>query len=144
MIASRLRRGMPMNRVKIGLKNCYGIKELRAELDFAKTPAYAIYAPKGVMKSSFAQTFKDAANGDSSADRVFPTRKTLRTIADETGKAIEGERILVVGPYDDQFGPTEKTSTLLVDAKLKKEYDRLHVVIDSAKEALVAAIQKQS
>ena len=65
-------------------------------------------------------------------------------IADETGKVIEGERILVVGPYDDQFGPTEKTSTLLVDAKLKKEYDQLHVAIDNAKKTLIDAIQKQS
>jgi len=52
-----------MDRVKIDLKNCYGIKGLRADLDFTKTPAYAIYAPNGVMKSSLAQTFKDAANG---------------------------------------------------------------------------------
>lgn len=59
-------RGYAMDRVKIDLKNCYGIKELRTELDFTKTPAYAIYAPNGVMKSSLAQTFKDAANGENS------------------------------------------------------------------------------
>src|SRR5271156_5107991 len=130
---ARSLRGYAMDRVKIDLKNCYGIKGLRADLDFTKTPAYAIYAPNGVMKSSLAQTFKDAANGENSQDRIFSTRKTSRTIADEIGKVIEGERIFVVGPYDDQFGPTEKTSTLLVDAKLKKEYDQLHVAIDKAK-----------
>jgi hypothetical protein len=47
--------GFLMDKVKIYLKNCYGIKALQTDLDFAKTPAYAIYAPNdGVMKSSLA------------------------------------------------------------------------------------------
>jgi adenylosuccinate synthase len=74
-----------------------------------------------IMKSSLAQTFKDAANGDESEDRIFPARQTVRKITDEAGKDIDGERVLVVLPYDEEFGPTEKTSTLLVDAKLRKE-----------------------
>jgi hypothetical protein len=52
--------------------------------------------------------------------------------------------VLVVGPYDEKFGPTEKTSTLLVDAKLRTEYDALHIAIDEAKEALLSAIRQQS
>lgn len=136
--------GFAMDRVRLDLKNCYGIKALSADLDFTKTPAFAIYAPNGVMKSSLAQTFKDAANGKPSEDRVFPTRKTSRQITDETGKEIDGERILVVGPYDEQFGPTEKTATLLVDAKLKKEYDQHHIAIDNAKDAFLAAMRKQA
>ncbi|CAI4031379.1 hypothetical protein DNFV4_01805 [Nitrospira tepida] len=133
-----------MDQVTIDLQNCYGIKALRITLDFRNTPVYAIYAPNGVMKSSLAQTFKDAANGKSSEDRIFPTRKTYRKIADEADKEIDGERVLVVGPYDEQFGPTEKTATLLVDAKLKKEYDALHVAIDETKEAFLKAIRKQA
>ena len=50
-----------MDRVKVDLKNCYGIKALKKDFDFSKTRAYAIYAPNGVMKSSLAQTFLDAA-----------------------------------------------------------------------------------
>jgi hypothetical protein len=133
-----------MNKVEIDLENCYGIKKLNATLDFSKTPAYAIYAPNGVMKSSLAQTFKDAAEDRSSQDRIFPARKTTRKIVDDTGKEFAGERVLVVGPYDEQFGPTEKTATLLVDAKLKKEYDSLHVAIDEAKERFLKAIRQQS
>jgi hypothetical protein len=133
-----------MKRVKLNLKHCYGIKELKKELDFTKTPAYAIYAPNGVMKSSLAQTFQDAANGSESADRIFPARKTLRAITDEDGKEISGERVLVVLPYDPEFGPTEKTSTLLVDAKLRKEYEQLHIAIDEAKAALLKALREQS
>jgi hypothetical protein len=57
---------------------------------------------------------------------------------------ISGERLLVVGHYDPEFRPTEKTSTLLVDATLRKEYDALHVAIDEAKEALVRVVRQQS
>lgn len=133
-----------MNQVKIDLTNCYGIKQLLAELDFTKTPAYAIYAPNGVMKSSLAQTFKDAASGKNSEDRIFPARKTSRKIMDESSREIDGERILVVGPYDEQFGPTEKTSTLLVNEKLRKEYNELHVAINEARDKLLKAIRQQS
>lgn len=133
-----------MNEIKIALTNCYGIKALRETLDLTRTAAYAIYAPNGVMKSSLAQTFKDAANAKNSEDRIFSTRKTSRKITDEAGQEIDGERVLVVGPYDEQFGPTEKTATLLVDAKLKKDYDALHVAIDDAKNVFLTAIRQQS
>lgn len=133
-----------MNRVRIFLENCYGIKEIRADLDFAATPAYAVYAPNGVMKSSLALTFKDAANGRTSGDRIFTARAPRRDIKDELGNDIAGDRILVVGPYDEQFGPTEKTATLLVDATLKKEYDDLNVAIDRAKTALLTAVKRQA
>lgn len=133
-----------MDRVLVDLRHCYGIKTLKKDFDFTKARAYAIYAPNGVMKSSLAQTFKDAANGDESEDRIFPARQTVRKITDEAGKDIDGERVLVVLPYDEEFGPTEKTSTLLVDAKLRKEYEQLHKSIDEAKAALLKAIRQQA
>ncbi len=63
-----------MDTVKIYLKNCYGIKSLQRDFDFSKTRAYALYAPNGVMKSSLAQTFQDAAAMGLSADRIFKDR----------------------------------------------------------------------
>jgi len=133
-----------MNRVSSDLKHCYGIKALKRDFDFTKTRAYAIYAPNGVMKSSLAKTFDDAAKQEESHDLIFRDRKTVRKIADESGKPIEGERVLVVLPYDPEFGPTEKTSTLLVDAKLRKEYDQLYADIDEARIALVKAVRQQA
>lgn len=133
-----------MDRVKIDLKNCYGIKSLQRELDFRATRAYALYAPNGVMKSSLARTFQDAADEQDSEDRIFPARKTTRTITDEAGDEIDGDRVLVVQPYDEELGVTEKTSTLLLDPKLKKEYDDLLRATAAAREALIAAIKQQS
>jgi hypothetical protein len=133
-----------MNRVKLDLQNCYGIKNLQKEFNFTGRSAYAIYAPNGVMKSSLAETFQDAASKKKSSDRIFASRKTSRKITDETGAEIEGERIFVVMPYDGQFGPTEKTSTLLVNADLRKEYAALFVAIDEAKKALLNAVRDQA
>lgn len=133
-----------MNHVKIRLKNCYGIKVLEKDLDFSDTRAYALYAPNGVMKSSLAETFQDAANGVESGDRIFPERKTVRKILDENNKDIPPEQILVVLPYDEELGVTEKTSTLLVDPKLRREFDDLLKATDAAKSALLGAIKKQA
>jgi hypothetical protein len=142
MMADSLRRGFVMDRVTVDLKNCYGIKKLNHVFDFSEKSAYAIYAPNGVMKSSLAETFKDAASGTESKDRIFPKRVASRKITDRSGNEIEGERILVVLPYDPEFGLTEKT--LLINAELRKEYEQLHVVVEEAKTAFVNALRKQA
>ncbi|HVE65314.1 MAG TPA: hypothetical protein VNC59_01950, partial [Thermoanaerobaculia bacterium] len=67
-----------MQKLRIDLQNCYGIRNLKAEFDFSKGRAVALYAPNGAMKSSFAQTFMDVANGEKSRDRIFPKRITSR------------------------------------------------------------------
>lgn len=133
-----------MNHVRIDLENCYGIKKLRKDLDFSESQAYALYAPNGVMKSSLAKTFQDAADGVDSKDRIFPARRTTRSILDESGTEIDRERILVVLPYSEQFGVTEKTSTLLIDPKLRKEFDELLKATEDAKKAILSAMRAQS
>jgi hypothetical protein len=136
--------GTVMNRVNIDLQNCYGIKKLVKQFDFSKNRVFAIYAPNGAMKSSFAQTFQDVASGSLSSDRIFPSRTSIRNITDENGNDLLKESIFVVRPYDAEFGHTEKTSTLLLDAKLRREYEQLYLEIDQAKEALLNALKEQS
>lgn len=133
-----------MNRVSIELINCYGIKKLKKQFDFSKDRVFAIYAPNGAMKSSLARTFSDVANGAASMDRIFPARKPTRKIIDESGKELPKESIFVVLPYDEEFGHTEQTSTLLLDAKLRQEYVQLYSEIDNAKEILLKALKEQS
>ncbi|MGD9721499.1 MAG: hypothetical protein AB7O59_09845 [Pirellulales bacterium] len=133
-----------MNKLVVDLENCYGIKKLHATFDFSQCKAYAIYAPNGAMKSSLAQTFKDIADGTESKDRIFPNRTCTRKVTDETGTNIPPESVLVVPPYDELFGHTEKTSTLLVDSKLRKEFEQLYVKIDEAKNVLLKALKQQS
>lgn len=133
-----------MNTLKVELENCYGIKRLQATFDFAKAKAYAIYAPNGAMKSSLAQTFKDIVDAKASKDRIFPSRKCVRNITDESNVELTKDSIFVICPYDEAIGHTEKTSTLLVDSKLRKEYEELHTDIDNAKELFLKALKKQS
>ena len=133
-----------MDRVSVDLKNCYGIKRLCAQFDFSQETVYAIYAPNGAMKTSLAQTFQDIANAVSSTDRIFPTRVSSRRVTDERGVDLVKESVLVVRPYDEEFGHTEKTSTLLVDAKLRKEYEQLYQEIDNSKELLLKGLKEQS
>lgn len=133
-----------MNRVTVDLKNCYGIKQLAASFDFSNETIYAIYAPNGFMKSSLAHTFRDVSDGTNTVDRVFPGRTTVRKITDETGASLPANSIFVVLPYDAEFGPNEKTTTLLVNATLKREHDQLLALVEEAKEALLKALKQQS
>ena len=133
-----------MDRLGIDLENCYGIKKLKHEFDFSQETVYAVYAPNGAMKSSLAQVFQDVAAGTQSVDRIFPARATTRKITDERGNELPRESVLAVRPYDEEFGHTEKTSTLLVDAKLRREYEKLQVGIDVSKEVLLRALKEQS
>ena len=96
------------------------------------------------MKSSLAHTFQDAAAEKESEDRIFKSRKTVRKITDEAGSEVEGQRVVVVEPYDETLNVTEQTSTLLLEPRLKKEYDDLLRATAEAKTSLLTAIQVQS
>ncbi|MEC4681081.1 MAG: phage infection protein [Nitrospirota bacterium] len=134
-----------MNKLNIDLENCYGIKKLKTELDFSQDKAYAIYAANGAMKTSLAQTFKDIAEAAASKDRIFPGRVCNRKISDENSVDLPKESVVVIRPYDDGvIGHTEKTSTLLVDSKLRKEYEELYIEIDKSKEIFLKALKEQS
>lgn len=134
-----------MNKLNIELENCYGIKKLKTQLDFSQHKAYAVYAANGAMKTSLAQTFKDIADAVVSKDRIFPSRVCNRKITDENGVDLPKESVVVIRPYDDGvIGHTEKTSTLLVDSKLRKEYEELHTEIDKSKQIFLKALKEQS
>ncbi len=138
------KRRLVMNRLSVDLENCYGIKQCKYDFDFTAERVYALYAPNGAMKSSLAQTFKDISNGLPSKDRIFPDRVSRRSVVDEAGQEIAQESVFVVRPYDEEFAHTENTSILLVNSKLRKEYEQLNDRIDRAKAALLKALKSQS
>lgn len=133
-----------MNKVKIDLTNCYGIKKLQYTFDFSKGPVYAIYAPNGVMKSSLMQTFRAISEGGKPEDRIFKSRTSNAEILDETGAAVKPESIFTVRNYDEEFSATEETAKILVNDKLRKEWQALQGGINKAKEALLKGIRDQS
>ncbi|MBI0539083.1 phage infection protein [Roseomonas sp. KE2513] len=131
-------------KLDVKLENCYGIKKLEAVFDFDKNNAYAIYAPNGAMKSSMARTFQDIADGKESRDRIFVNRVSKRVVHTGSGKDLEANRVLVIRPYDEVLGHSEKTSTLLVNAELRKEYEELHIAVTACKEKFLTAIKAQA
>lgn len=133
-----------MQSLKIDLTHCYGIKALQYTFDFSARKAYAVYAANGAMKSSFAQVFKDIAENVTSRDRIFTTRISKRTVTDEAGHELAVDSVMVIRPYAEEFAHSEKTSTLLVNAALRKEYEQIHVEIDKTKDRLLKVLKKQS
>ena len=133
-----------MRTLELDLEHCYGIRRLKKQLSFEDCSTVALYAPNGSMKSSLAKTFQDIGEGKDSADRVFPDRDTKRFITDESGTPLEAETILVVRPYDEDLGSIEKTSTLLVNAQLRRDYERLNASVESAKKEFLDAMKQQS
>ena len=133
-----------MKSLHVDLAHCYGIKVLQHTFDLSARKAYAVYAANGAMKSSFAQVFKDIAENVASRDRIFTTRVSKRTVTDEAGHPVPVDSLMVIRPYAEEFGHSEKTSTLLVNAALRKEYEQIHSEIDKTKERLLKALKKQS
>ncbi|MFC1944920.1 hypothetical protein ACFLX5_05535 [Chloroflexota bacterium] len=133
-----------MKELNIELENCYGIKKLKQQLDFSQQRTYAIYASNGSMKSSLAQTFQDVADDTKSKERVY-NRACNRQITDENGVDLPKDNVFVIRPYhDEEYSHTEKTSTLLVNSKLRKEYEQLHIEIDKTKAKFLDVLKNQS
>ena len=133
-----------MKKLKIDLTNCHGIHRLVSEISFKDAGAAAIYAPNGMMKTSFARTFSDLARGVGSTDHLFPDRDSARVITDQDGVDVDPGQVVVIVSYDEEMGPTEETSTLLVDKVLRDEYETLQRGIIEAKTELVAALKAQA
>lgn len=133
-----------MDRLAIELENCHGIRRLQVDLDFGGGGAIAIYAPNGTMKTSFARTVRDLSRGELTIDHMFPERPTKRVVVDESGESIDEGDVVVVLSYDEDLGPTEATSTLLVNSELRKEYETLIVDIEASRDSLVSALRLTS
>ena len=129
------------DKLKLNLRFCYGIKRLEAELEF-KHKGYAIYAPNGVMKTSFAKTMMDLSQGNKPKDLHFPDRESIFdvTLNDEP---LKKEEIFVVHSYDDKF-TSNQVSTLLANFELRKKYEEIHRSIGESKKQLDKALKRVS
>lgn len=138
-----------MDVLNIKLENCYGIQKLDAILSFkgsAKVPAgsaFSVYAPNGFMKTSLARTFLDVQEGRDSQDLIFPARQTSRLITSDPDTPITPESLFVIKPYVERYAGAG-TSTLLVNPKLRHEYEEAVRNIDSTQEDLLKALKEIS
>ena len=118
-----------MDKLKIDLEYCYGIKKLKADFDFGNNNIVCIYAPNGLMKTSLAKTFSDISKEKKSLDRIWPDNKTKRNVTDENNDDIKPETIFVIEPYNERYR-SDRISTLLVNEELRNQYEDIHKKID--------------
>ncbi|RLD59147.1 MAG: hypothetical protein DRJ01_11725, partial [Bacteroidetes bacterium] len=133
-----------MNKVKIKFEYCYGIARLETKFDFSSKNVFAIYAPNGTMKTSFAKSFKDLSKGDKPQDLVFQDRKTICTVQDENQQNIPAEEIFVIEPYNESDFNVDKISTLVVKKELKIKYDKIYKELEVAKNDFIKKLKKVS
>jgi ABC-type glutathione transport system ATPase component len=132
-----------MKKLKVKLENCYGIKKLNVEFDFSESNIISVYAPNGVMKSSFAKTFKDIYTSTETTDRIFVDRKTIREITDDNNTALSSSEIFVIDPYIAEY-ESDKVATLLVNEELRKQYENIYAKINEKKQNLLKNLKKLS
>jgi hypothetical protein len=134
----------PDRKLDIELTNCYGIPYLKYPFTFnyGLKGSYVIYAPNGVMKTSFARTFEDLSNGDSPKEERF-NREASWSVKTEAGD-IEGDNIFVLKSEIDISTDGSAITNILVNPEKKARYDELLVDLDKKKTSLLKLLKKKS
>jgi hypothetical protein len=119
------------------LENCYGIKQFTLpNINFDSCNRVLIYAPNGVMKTSFAKVFEDISKGTGTSDRIFKDAVSRYSITHYTthyefpttvrGGFLHSDNIYVINSFADKFEFSKNTvSTLLADEETRNQYNNL-------------------
>lgn len=123
--------------MKATFKNCYGLEDFTLEeikFDAQNTKAI-IYAPNGVMKSSFSKVLDDISRKKKTVDRIFTERKSSYTVEYYSAtysdtkklKKTEQPNIYVINSFDEKFEAySDSVATILADDEIRKKYDTIH------------------
>lgn len=69
--------------------NCYGLKDFELpNIDFTASNKAIIYAPNGVMKTSFSKVMDDISKGIAPMDRVFKNVLTSYSVTHYTSQYV--------------------------------------------------------
>lgn len=128
-----------MQKLKLDLQNCYGIKQMNETIDYSNNNVAIIYAPNGTMKSSLAKTF-EAIRDDRKVEEKIYGLKSLYSISDEDNVALSKEKIIVINPFDENA--YEGQGLLMANEPLRIAYLNIHASIESKKESLYSKIKE--
>jgi len=138
-----------MNNLKIKLANCYGITLLDKVFDFTagsaekpKNKAYAIYAPNGLMKTSFTKTFEDLSKGELPKEERYKRPSSHTVQADSV--AVSKEVIHLLKSEIDITADSPAITDILVSPVNKARYDELLFESERLKTKLIASLQSTS
>jgi len=131
-----------MNKLRLDFKNCFGIDKLEHEFDFSNSRAVAIYAPNGVMKTSFAKTFKAVSEGKDPEEQLFGNISECEILTD--GIIIDKDEIVVIKSFENKITAENSVTTLLVDEESKSDYDIIYTDILKKKSTLISKLNRLS
>lgn len=111
-----------MKKLTVEFKHCYGISYLKHDFEFEKHQTIALYAPNGMMKTSFSKTLLNISRGENPQEKIFGNIPEFKLIAD--GIDFPKEKILVIESINEKFN-SDNMTTLLVDSDARKKYEEL-------------------
>lgn len=142
-------------KISFDFENCFGIHNLKEEIEFKNgQPAVVVYAPNGMMKSSFANTCAEMAKAatakpkrgrtavatkDEICDRLNPDIPSKHEIKVE-GTDIAPECIFVANPEHTEFEANRQVTDFLASQELKDEYDRIVGLLENARKEFASAV----
>lgn len=137
-----------MEKLSVFLENCYGIKLMDYVFDFTANPrgriskAYAIYAPNGIMKTSFSKTFDCISKGEIPREERYQRPSVSQIEVDNL--PLTKNMIYVLKSEIDISADSPAITNILVNPENKARYDTLIDVLEKTKSKLVRALQKKS
>lgn len=134
-----------MKTLSVNFKNCYGIKSLEHPFDFREIKgvpenAYAIYAPNGVMKTSFSKTFGAISSELEPVEERFNRPTTCEILVD--GEKVSAESLFVLKSEIDVRHESAAITNVLVNPEKKARYDTLLAEVDHFRTKLIKYLQK--
>lgn len=133
-------------------KNCYGLQDFKLNtINFVDTngkPANKaiIYAPNGVMKTSFARVFEDISKKRLTTDRIFKNPSsyevTYRESTYSNTNLNQVDEVYVINSFDDLFQcRSSSIPLLLADAEARRKYQEIYLkfaeVVERFRDGLV-------
>ena len=135
-----------MDNLKVHLENCYEISSLDKMFDLSavgrKAKAYSIYAPNGLMKTSFSRTFDALSKGEQPKEERFNRQPTCTVEVDN--EEITKEQIYVLKSEIEISSDNEAVTNILINKESKARYDSLISNINKLKSKLQTSLQKKS
>ncbi|MDB5254655.1 MAG: putative cytosolic protein [Candidatus Nomurabacteria bacterium] len=134
-----------MKKLSVNLEHCYGIKKLIKDFDFSEFKTFLIYAPNGVMKTSFAKTLKVISAGkETPCDQMDDTVSPVYNFhVDDSTNQIDPKEICVIDPYNEKaFESGDKILTLLADEESRKTYLEIFRELDDLKRSTLSILKK--
>lgn len=113
-----------MNKINLNLEHCFGITKLSQELTFEGENAVLIYAPNGLMKTSFAKALQLYRQGkvDKIKDVIGDIDGSIN-LKDEHGNALSPDSIYVSNCEEPDSETPKNITSFLADSVLKQQYD---------------------